>query len=118
MSKLEIANYIIENKKIPQEFNDYVIVQISDLHNKSFGKNNIYLINEIEKINPQVVFITGAIIDEENKNFQVALDLLENLTNKYKVYYITDKSFNFLKYSLYNSLYLFTKAFCSWLPVI
>ena len=33
MSKLEIANYIIENKKIPQEFNDYVIVQISDLHN-------------------------------------------------------------------------------------
>lgn len=89
MSKLEIANYIIENKKIPQEFNDYVIVQISDLHNKSFGKNNIYLINEIEKINPQVVFITGDLIDGENKNFQVALDLLGNLTQKYKVYYIT-----------------------------
>ena len=51
MSKLEIANYIIENKKIPYDFNDYVIVQISDLHNKSFGKNNIYLINEIDKIN-------------------------------------------------------------------
>lgn len=80
MNKLEIANYIIENKKIPREFNDYVIVQISDLHNQSFGKNNINLINEIHKINPQIVFITGDIIDGENKNFQVALNLLENLT--------------------------------------
>lgn len=89
MRKLEIANYIIENNKIPKEFNDYVIVQISDLHNKSFGKNNIYLINEINKINPQVVFITGDIIDGENKNFQVALDLLEYLANKYKIYYVS-----------------------------
>ena len=89
MSKLEIANYIIENKKIPYEFNDYVIVQISDLHNKSFGKNNIYLIEEIDKINPQVLVITGDLIDGEDKNFNVALDLLKFLTNKYKVYYIT-----------------------------
>ena len=89
MSKIEIANYILENKKIPQAFNDYTIVQISDLHNKSFGKNNIYLINEIDKINPQVVFITGDLIDGENKNFQVSLDLLKYLTNKYEVYYIT-----------------------------
>lgn len=89
MSKLEIANYIIENKKIPDEFNDFVIVQISDLHNKSFGKNNIHLINEIDKINPHVIFITGDIIDGENKNFQVSLNLLKYLTNKYKVYHIT-----------------------------
>ena len=89
MSKLEIANYIIKNKKIPKEFDDYTIVQISDLHNRSFGKNNIYLINEIEKINPHVVFITGDLIDGQNKNFEVAIKLLESLTNKYEVYYIT-----------------------------
>lgn len=89
MSKIEIANYIIENEKIPKEFDEYVIVQISDLHNKSFGKNNCHLINEIDKINPQVIFITGDIIDGENKNFQVALDLLNNLTKRYRVYHIT-----------------------------
>lgn len=89
MSKLEIANYIIENKKIPREFDNYVIVHISDLHNKSFGKNNIHLINEIDKINPQVIFITGDIIDGESKYFQVSLNLLKYLTDKYKVYYIT-----------------------------
>lgn len=86
MSKIEVAKYMISNEKIPKEFDNYTIVQISDLHNKSFGKNNIKLINEIDKINPKAIFITGDIIDGENKNFQVALDLLNNLTSKYKVY--------------------------------
>lgn len=89
MNKLEVVSYVIEDEKIPQEFDDYIIVQISDLHNKSFGKNNSYLINEINKIKPQVIFITGDLIDGENKNFQVALDLLKELTDKYNVYYIT-----------------------------
>lgn len=89
MSKIEIARYLIQNKKIPREFNDYVIVQISDLHNKSFGEGNYILRNEVDKINPQVIFITGDLIDGENKNFNVALNLLRNLSKKYDVYYIT-----------------------------
>lgn len=65
MSKIEVAKYMISNEKIPKEFDNYTIVQISDLHNKSFGKNNIKLINEIDKINPKAIFITGDIIDRE-----------------------------------------------------
>ena len=91
---IEIANYIIENEKIPKEFDNYVILQISDLHNKSFGKNNCKLISKIDQINPQVVFITGDIIDGENKNYQVEislpkeanLPLEKNLVSKYQDY--------------------------------
>ena len=89
MGKIEIAKYTISNEKIPKEFDNYTIVQISDLHNKSFGKDNFKLINEIDKINPEVIFITGDMVDGENENFHVALDLLKILTKKYKVYYIT-----------------------------
>ena len=89
MNKIETIQYIVTNEKIPQEFENFTIAHISDLHNKSFGKNNIKLIKEIDKINPEVVFITGDIIDGENKNFHVALNLLNDLTKKYKVYYIT-----------------------------
>ena len=85
MSKIEVAKYMISNEKIPKEFDNYTIVQISDLHNKSFGKNNIKLINEIDKINPKAIFITGDIIDGENKNFQVALDLLNNFRSRLKI---------------------------------
>ncbi len=41
---IEKVEYIIENLKIPKEFDNFNIVQISDLHNKSFGKNNRNLI--------------------------------------------------------------------------
>ena len=111
MSKIEIAEYIVENKKIPKAFDNYTIVQISDLHNKSFGNNNIHLINKIDKINPQVVFITGDMIDGESKNFQVALDLLNNLVNKYKVYYITGNHEQKALVKKYKNLYkeYFTK---------
>lgn len=118
MSKLEITNYIIYNKKIPQDFHNYVIVQISDLHNKSFGKNNSHLINEIDKINPQVIFITGDLIDGENKNFQVALNLLECLTKKYNVYYITGNHEQKALVKKYKNLYKEYFARLSKLPGI
>ena len=57
MSKIEIAEYTIRNKKIPKDFDNYVIVQISDLHNKSFGKDNCILLDKVNYINPDVIFI-------------------------------------------------------------
>ena len=51
MDKIEIANYIIENEKIPKEFDNYVILQISDLHNKSFGKKSQMLCSYMLKFN-------------------------------------------------------------------
>lgn len=89
MSKIEVVEYTINNNKIPKEFNDYIIVQISDLHNKSFGENNKTLLDMIINNKPNVIFITGDLIDGENKNFNVALDLLKELSKNYKVYYIT-----------------------------
>ena len=85
---IEIAEYLIENKKIPKEFDGFNIVQISDLHNKNFGKNNYKLIKKIDNLNPDIIFITGDLVEGENKNFKVALNLLDELTKKYKVIHI------------------------------
>ncbi|HDN2338119.1 TPA: metallophosphoesterase, partial [Clostridioides difficile] len=85
---IETTEYTIFNKKIPKEFDNFKIVQVSDLHNKVFDKNNKVLIDKIESLNPDVIFITGDLVDGENKNFQVALDLIDNLVEKYEVYHI------------------------------
>lgn len=87
-NKIEILKYTIENDKIPLDFNDFNIIQISDLHSKSFGKNNKNLIMEINKLNPDAIFITGDLVDGDSKNYKVALNLLEYLCEKYKVYHI------------------------------
>ena len=68
INTLEIAQYTIKNKKIPKEFDGYNIVQISDLHSKSFGKNNIKLLQKIKSLNPDIIVITGDLVDGENNN--------------------------------------------------
>ncbi|MDO5011743.1 MAG: metallophosphoesterase, partial [Intestinibacter bartlettii] len=72
VNTLEIAKYTIENEKIPKEFNGYNIVQISDLHSKLFGANNKKLIQKIKSLNPDIVVVTGDLIDGENNNYNVA----------------------------------------------
>ena len=37
--KINITEYEYANEKIPTEFDNFKIVQLSDLHNRSFGKN-------------------------------------------------------------------------------
>ncbi|MEG1310957.1 MAG: metallophosphoesterase [Romboutsia sp.] len=88
VDSIEKTEYIIENSKIPKEFDDFNIVQISDLHNKSFGKNNAKLLNYIDELRPDIIVITGDLVDSENRKFKVALDLIDNLIKKYKVYHI------------------------------
>lgn len=91
INTLEIAQYTIKNKKIPKEFDGYNIVQISDLHSKSFGKNNIKLLQKIKSLNPDIIVITGDLVDGENNNYDIALNFMKELTKLYKVYYIIGK---------------------------
>lgn len=85
---LEKVEYIIEDEKIPKEFDNFNIVQISDLHNAEFGKNNQKLVKVVDELHPDIIVITGDLVDGEKNNFQVALNLIETLSEKYKIYHI------------------------------
>ena len=88
VNTLEVTKYVVENKKVPKEFDGYNIVQISDLHSKLFGENNKKLIQKIKSLNPDIVVVTGDLIDGENNNYNVALDFMKEISNLYRVYYI------------------------------
>lgn len=94
--------YNISSKKIPRDFDNFKILQISDLHNKDFpevfykGKDeankSIYnpkLIDLINAEDPDIIIVTGDLIDSRSPDEDIALDLLNNITNKYPVYYIS-----------------------------
>ena len=88
VNTLEVTKYVVENKKVPKEFDGYNIVQISDLHSKLFGENNKKLIQKIKSLNPDIVVVTGDLIDGENNNYNVALDFRKEISKLYRVYYI------------------------------
>ena len=88
VNTLEVTKYVVENKKVPKEFDGYNIVQISDLHSKLFGENNKKLIQKIKSLNPDIVVVTGDLIDGENNNYNVALDFMKEISKLDRVYYI------------------------------
>ena len=58
---LEKTRYIYKSKKIPKSFDGFKIIQISDLHDKTFGRDNKNLIRIIDDENPDIIVVTGDI---------------------------------------------------------
>ncbi len=85
---IQVSRYKVKSDKIPSVFNGFKIVQVSDLHSKSFGKNNSNLIKKIEKEKPDIVVMTGDMINTKDDNFDVFLDFAGAISRKYDTYYI------------------------------
>ena len=65
------------------------IVHVSDLHGKSFGKNNVKLIEKVMGEHPDFIAVTGDIIHRyTEKNKRVALRLISSLCEIAPVLYI------------------------------
>lgn len=87
-NSLTVSHYEITNEKIPTEFKDYKIVQISDLHNKSFGDKQERLVEKIDNEKADIILITGDIVDSRRTNFKPAVELGQALSQNYPVYYV------------------------------
>ncbi len=84
---LKVTDVCFTDKRI----NDVItIVQITDLHGAVFGKGNKNLISEIEKQEPDLVFVTGDMYTNltENSGRDTALELMKYLGEHFNVYYI------------------------------
>ncbi len=84
-----VTDLQIQNQKIPAAFDGYKIVQISDLHNKEFGTNQSKLVALVEESHPDMIVITGDIIDSSRTNIEVAMELVKRVTDIAPVYYVT-----------------------------
>ena len=86
-NRIVISKHRVKDKKVPSAFNGFKILHLSDLHNKSFGKNQVLLLNKIRKLNPDIILITGDLIDRRRTDFKPVLDLLKGL-HSIPVYYV------------------------------
>lgn len=86
---LEVSNYDIVSDKLPKEFNNFKIIQISDYHNSKTKKLNKDLIDTIKNEKPNMIVITGDFIDSRDTNIDVAIDLIKNINGIAPIYYVT-----------------------------
>jgi predicted MPP superfamily phosphohydrolase len=64
------------------------IVLISDLHSSIFGKNQVKLIEKIKEQNPDIILLSGDILDDKVPDLGTEL-LLSNITDVAPIYYVT-----------------------------
>lgn len=85
---LQVTEYTVSSSKIPGGFHGFRIVQISDLHNAEFGENNHRLLNNIRKLQPDIIVITGDLIDSRRTNLEIAVAFTEAAAEIAPTYYV------------------------------
>lgn len=82
------TEYTIQSNKIPAAFSGKRIVQVSDLHNAEFGSGQKTLLEKVEAAEPDVIFITGDLIDSNRYDLETSLTAVDGLVEMSEVYYV------------------------------
>ena len=85
---LRLSTYSIESERIPDEFSGYRIAQVSDLHNAKIGRNNEPLLSLLQEIDPNIIAITGDLIDSRKTDVEAALEFAAEAVKIAPCYYI------------------------------
>lgn len=86
---LEVNEYEIVSHRIPQGFDGFRIAQVSDLHNAEFGEGNGKLIEQLSQTDPDIIVITGDLIDSRHTDLNIALEFCREIMNIASVYYVS-----------------------------
>lgn len=77
--------------EIPNGFDGYKILQLADLQNKVFGKKQEPLLRKIEQSCPDIIVITGDLVDRHEGKTDVdsAMELIQALVTYAPVYFVS-----------------------------
>ena len=63
------------------------IVQLTDLHNHVFGKDNQKLVDRVNALEPDLIFMTGDMINEDDPDTDIICTLIEKLKDTAPIYF-------------------------------
>lgn len=85
----KVAEVAFSSDKLPNN-TSITILQISDLHNKIFGTNNDPIVNKIIELNPDIIVITGDLIDRSTTDFTSVFNLIDRIVSiNENVYFVS-----------------------------
>lgn len=86
--RLQVNRYHIQDSHIPESFNGFRIVQLTDMHNTSFGKGNARLLERVSGLSPDIIVITGdMLVGRPGTDVVLAADTMNALCGIAPVYF-------------------------------
>ena len=88
-SALMVSMVNISSDRIASAFSNFRIAQVSDLHNAEFGESNTELIELLSEHEPDIIVITGDLIDAGHTDIEIAFDFVKQAVQIAPVYFVT-----------------------------
>lgn len=85
-NSISVTNHTIRSNKISESFDGFRIIQLSDIHNKDFHGR---LSEKVKTLSPNIIVITGDLIDSRRTDVSVAEKLINELKTIAPIYYVT-----------------------------
>mgnify|MGYP001530155103 FL=1 len=85
---LEISRYEVKSQKLPESFDGFKIVQLSDLHGAEFGEDGMELVEKVKELEPDIIALTGDFVTDEG-DLAAVEKLAARLVKLYPVYFIS-----------------------------
>ena len=79
----------VKSEKLPAAFDGFRLVQVSDLHNASFGEGNSELLERVEQAQPDCIALTGDLVDSRHTDVDAALSFASEAAKIAPTYYVT-----------------------------
>lgn len=87
ISTFKITHYNITSDKLKELKKPRNILFLTDLHNNSYGKDNVKLLQAIREQNPDMILIGGdMLVGEKGRSFEVAISFVTKLVEICPVY--------------------------------
>lgn len=85
---LEISRYEVKSQKLPESFDGFKIVQLSDLHGAEFGEDGMELVEKVGSLEPDMIALTGDFVTDEG-DLAAVEKLAARLVKLCPVYFIS-----------------------------
>ena len=85
---LEISRYEVKSQKLPESFDGFKIVQLSDLHGAEFGEDGMELVEKVKELEPDIIALTGDFVTDEG-DLAAVEKLAARLVKLCPVYFIS-----------------------------
>lgn len=88
-NRIKIVHEEIEMENLIPVLDDFTILQVTDIHEKEFGKNQKRLIKKINSIEYDIVVFTGDMLNSKrSNNYAPYYKLIEGINNKKHAFFV------------------------------
>lgn len=88
-TSIQTTVYEIDVAKEYVDLDGFTIVQISDLHNARFGKEQARLLKAVAEQKPDIIAVTGDLVDSSHTDLDIAMEFMKQAVGIAPVYYVT-----------------------------